>query len=138
MYNLPNKWELASRDIIKDKDFNWDKVEDIVELFKQSCMSQAERSLLAWEELMKKRDKYLKSKEYYFDEYLLDDNGDNVVSKTGRFITVKGTADQLDSAFSTTPKMYSDFYKIKKEIEEDEIKRGKGNKPVSLTDANEL
>ena len=58
--------------------------------------------------------------------------------KTGRFITIKGTADQLDSAFSITPKMYSDFYKIKKEIEEEEIKRGRGNKPISLTDSHEL
>ena len=138
MYNLPNKWELAAKDIAKDEKLNWDKYEDVIAIFKESCMSQAERSLLAWEELMKKRDKYLKSKDYYFDEYLLDDKGDNVVSKTGRFVTIKGTADQLDSAFSITPKMYSDFYKIKKEIEEEEIKRGKGNKPISLTDSNEL
>lgn len=138
MYNLPDKWTLAARDIIKDAGFKWDDTDGIVNMFKQVSLSQAERSLLAWEELMFKRDKYLKEQEYYFDQYAVDDNGDNITSKTGQFITVKGTADQLDKAFSTTPKMYSDFYKIKKEIEDDEIKRGKGNKVKSLSESNEM
>jgi hypothetical protein len=138
MYNLPNKWELAQKDIVKDNKFKWDDYEDIVSLFKQTCMSQAERSLLAWEELMVKRDKYLKNQEYYFDEYLTDENGDNVKSRMGQFIVKKGTADQLDRAFGVTPKMYSDFAKIKKEVIEDEIKRGRGNKVKSLSDSGEI
>jgi len=138
MYNLPNKWELAAKDIVLEDKMNWDKYENEILAFKQSYMTQAERSLLAWEELMFKRDKYLKAQEYYFDQYAVDERGDNVTSKTGQFITVKGTADQLDKAFSATPKMYSDYYKIKKEIDDDEIKRGKGNKVKSLTDANQI
>lgn len=138
MYNLPNKWELAAKDIVLDAKLKWDKYDDIIMAFKASFMTQAERSLLAWEELMMKRDKYLKGQEYYFDQYMVNDNGDNVTSKTGQFITVKGTADQLDKAFSTTPKMYNDYYKIKKEIEDDEIKRGRGNKIKSVSDSNEI
>jgi len=137
MYNLPNKWELAARDIVK-KDIDWDKYEDLVAMFKHSVMTQAERSLLAWEELMFKRDKYLKNQDYYFDKYATNDNGDNIVSRTGQLITIKGTAEQLDRAFSATPKMYSDFEKIKKNIEEDEIKRGRGNKPKSMSESNEV
>lgn len=137
MYNLPNKWELAAKDIVK-KDINWDDYDDIVSMFKQSVLTQAERSLLAWEELMFKRDKYLKTQDYYFDKYATNDNGDNVLTRTGQFVTIKGTAEQLDKAFSTTPKMYSDFQKIKKEIEEDEIKRGRGNKPKSMSETNEV
>lgn len=138
MYNLPNKWELAAKDIALNPKLKWDKYDDLIMLFKQSQMSQAERSLLVWEELMTKRDKYLKQQNYYFDCYMTNDNGDNVLSKTGQFITIKGTADQLDKAFSATPRMYYDYQKIKKEIEDDEIKRGKGNKIKSLTDANEI
>ena len=138
MYNLPNRWELAAKDIACNEKLNWDDYEHIIMSFKESYMTQAERSLLAWEELMSKRDKYLKQQEYYFDKYMTDEGGDNVKSRTGQFITVKGTAEQLDKAFSTTPRMYSDFYKIKKEIEDDEIKRGKGNKIQSLNDANEI
>lgn len=138
MYNLPNKWELAARDIIGEKDFDWESVDLVVNTFKQTQMTQAERSLLAWEELMFKRDKYLKGQEYYFDQYMLDKNGDNVVTKTGQFVTVKGTAEQLDKAFGTTPKMYSDFFKIKKEIDDDDVKRGRGNKVMSASDSNEI
>lgn len=138
MYNLPDKWKLAAKDIAMDEKIKWEKYEDVTMTFKASYMSQAERSLLAWEELMSKRDKYLKVQEYYFDEYKTDDNGDNIFSRTGQLITVKGTADQLDKAFSATPKMYNDYYKIKKEIEDDEIKRGRGNKIKSMSDSNEI
>jgi hypothetical protein len=125
MYNLPNKWELAAKDIVKNEKLNWDKYENIINAFKASYMTQAERSMLAWEELMAKRDKYLKVQEYYFD-YMSD----------GKL--VRGTAEQLDRAFSVTPKMYSDYYKIKKVMDEDEIKRGRGNKPISISDTNEI
>jgi len=139
MYNLPDKWELAATDIIKDKKFDWEKHEGIVSLFKATQLTQAERSLIAWEELMFKRDKYLKQQDYYFDCYLTDKNGDNVLSKTGQFITVKGTADQLDKAFGTTPKMYNDFFKIKEEMEkEDHMRKGKGNKNLSDSETGEI
>ena len=137
MYNLPNKWELAAKDIVK-KEIDWDKYDNLINLFKNVSMSQAERSLLAWEELMLKRDKYLKNQDYYFDQYAVDKNGNNILSKTGQEVTIKGTAEQLDRAFGVTPKMYSDFFKIKKEIEEDDIKRGKGNKPKSISETNEV
>ena len=137
MYNLPNKWELAAKDIVK-KEIDWDKYDSIVNLFKNVSMTQAERSLLAWEELMGKRDKYLKNQDYYFDQYAVDKNGNNILSKTGQEVTVKGTAEQLDRAFGVTPKMYSDFFKIKKDIEEEDIKRGKGNKPKSISETNEV
>ena len=138
MYNLPDKWVLAAKDIVGDPKLSWDDYLHLISLFQQSYMSQAERSLYAWEELMSKRDKYLKNREYYFDEYMVDEGGDNVKSRTGQFITIKGTAEQLDKAFSATPKMYSDFVKIKKEIEDDDIKRGRGNKPKSVSDTNEI
>jgi hypothetical protein len=78
---------------------------------------------------MSKRDKYLKNQEYYFDEYLRDENNDNVVSRTGQFITVKGTADQLDKAFSATPKMFNDFLKIKIQIDEEDIVKKQKKEP---------
>jgi len=140
MYNLPDKWELAIRDIVKEEKFKWDKYEDLIIAFKASFMSQSERSLLSWEELMAKRDKYLKEQDYYFDQYLVNpETGDNVLSKSGNFITVKGTAEQLDKAFAVTPKMFFDFIKIKQSLEEEEImKKGKGDKMLSLGDSNQI
>lgn len=125
MYNLPNKWDLAAKDIALNEKLDWDIYKHLISTFKASYMTQAERSLLLWEELMAKRDTYLKHQEYYFDTI-----------EDGKL--KKGTAEQLDRAFSVTPKMYNDFYKIKKEIEEDEIKRGRGNKIISESDANNI
>lgn len=118
-YNIPDKYEKLVTDFLKKKDHNWKDYEDLIVQFKAVELTQAERSLTAWNEMMAKRDKYLKSQDYYFDQFLLDDNGDNVVSKTGRNVEVKGTAEQLDKAYSTTPKMYADYEKIKKAIEEE-------------------
>ena len=140
MYNLPDKWELSAKDIVKDPKFKWSDYEDLVALFKSTYLTQAERSLLAWDELMSKRDKYLKEQDYYFDKYMIDEEtGDNVRSSTGRLVIVKGTAEQLDKAFAVTPKMYHDFSKIKLAIEEDEImKKGKGDKMLSLGDTGQI
>jgi hypothetical protein len=125
MYNLPNKWYLAAKDIVLNENLDWESYKSIISAFKESYMTQAERSLLTWEELMSKRDKYLKQQEYYFDHI-----------EDGKLI--RGTAEQLDRAFSVTPKMYNDFYKIKKTMDEDDIKRGRGNKIISESDANNI
>ncbi len=139
MYNLPNKWELASTDIIKDPKISWEDLDHLVHLFRETHTTQAERSLFAWEELMYKRDRYLKQQDYYFDQYKIDENGDNVYSKTGNPVVEKGTAEQLDRAFAVTPKMYNEYIKIKKELQdEDEIKKGRGNKNLSLTSSQEI
>ena len=138
LYNMPEKWNLVITDIIKDNKFKWESNEELIHTFKNTCLTQSERGLLSWEEMMFKRDKYLKNIDYYFDQYATDENGDNVLSKTGSLIIERGTATQLDKAFSVTPKMYADFDKIRRQIEEDDIKRGKGNKPKSLSDADEM
>ena len=118
-YHLPNKYDKLTTDFLKKKDHNWKDYEDLIEQFKSIQLSQSERSLTAWNEMMVKRDRYLKDQDYYFDQYLLDDQENNIVSKTGAFITVKGTAEQLDKAYSTTPKMYADYEKIKKVLQEE-------------------
>ena len=138
LYNLPNKKELISKNYLKDENFKWETVDGEQDLFIHSILTQAERSLYNWDTYMMKRDAYLKSLNYYFDEYLTDENGDNVVTRTGQFVTIKGTAEQLDKAYSITPKMYAEYEKIKKSLSEEDIKRGRGNKPMSLSETGEL
>ena len=137
-YNMQNKdMEIASK-FLKNPKFKWSKYEDIEIVFKDTILTQAERSLYEWNEFMRKRDKYLKNTDYYFDEYKTDENGDNVFSKTGNPILIKGTADQLDKALTTTPKIFLDYEKIQKKLTEEKLKRGKGNKPLSASDANRI
>jgi len=138
LYHLPNKEELIIENYIKDKNFDWATVEEEISLFSAAILTQAERSLVNWDNYMRKRDKYLKGMDYYFDQYKVDENGDNVYSRTGALVVVKGTAEQLDKAYAVTPKMYAEYEKIKKALSEEEIKRGKGNKPLSPSETGEI
>lgn len=137
-YNLPDKEAIIIEKFLKEKGFKWSDYDDIEIMFKDTILTQAERSLYEWNEFMKKRDKYLKNTDYYFDQYLTDENGDTVYSKTGKPVLVKGTADQLDKALMATPKIFMDYGVILKELKEDKIKKGKGNKPLSSSDANRI
>jgi len=137
-YNLPDKEQMIKDKYLKQPKFNWNDYEDIEILFKDTILTQAERSLYEWNEFMKKRDKYLKNTEYYFDEYKTNKEGNNVYSKTGLPVLVKGTAEQLDKALGTTPKLFMDYGKIKKELTEETLKTGKGKKPLSASDANRI
>lgn len=137
-YNLKNKEQTIKEKWLKDKNFDWKKYEDVELTFKDSILTEAEKSLYDWNELMKKRNLYLKNQEYYFDEYKTDENGDNILSKTGQPVLRKGTAKQLDDAHTTTIKYYADYSKIMKELKQDKLKRGKAGKPLSASDANRI
>jgi len=137
-YNLPDKDMIIVTKFLKNPKFKWEDYDEVEVLFKNTILTQAERSLYEWNQFMMKRDKYLKNTEYYFDEYKTDENGDNVYSKTGNPILLKGTASQLDVALAATPKMFMDYGKIMKELKEERIKKGKGNKPLSASDAGRI
>ncbi len=126
LYGLPDKEERVF-DMVKDKSFKLEDYSDHIELFTSSCLSQAEKSAVAWDEFMRKRDRFIKTQEYTLDTY--DDFGK----------LQKGTADQLDKMASNTGKMYTDYAKIKKELnEEDQAVKGKGGKNLSLSDSGEI
>lgn len=93
---------------------------EYIEAFQDAALTQAEKSLVSWCEYMKKRDIYLKNTEYYFDQYKVDAFGNNVLSKTGQFVTEKGTAEQLDKAWGASKSMWADYEKIVKAVSEEE------------------
>lgn len=137
-YNLPDKEELIKRDIVAIKGFKWETHIDIIDKVRDISLSQAEKSLDDWNQYMKKRDNYLKNTRYYFDEYALDENEDNRLSKTGNFITIKGTAEQLDKAWLASKAMWADYKKIQDDLKKEDQRKGKGNKEVSLSDKGEI
>ncbi len=69
--NLPEdeKKEQLATHFLKIENFDWnsDRVQKYIKTYKNMCLSQAERSLIAWEEKMKERDEYLKSTPYNLD-----------------------------------------------------------------------
>lgn len=125
-FNLANKEDIIKEKWLKDSNFDWSKYEKELELFKDAILSQAEKSLIAWNDTMKRRDEFIHDQEFSLDHY--NDEGK----------IVKGTADQLDKMLANTSKLYAEYFKIQKELSDEEVKRGKGNKPKSLSDAGDI
>lgn len=125
-YNLPDKDVILARDFIKDKSFKWEDYTAIMDKAEESTLSQAEKSLVSWDKTLKKRDEFIHAQEFTLDNY--NDEGK----------LQKGTADQLDKMLANTNKLYQEYFKIVKELKEEEDKRGRGNKIKSLTDSGEI
>jgi len=137
LYNLKDKEERVF-EMVKDKSFKLEDYEEHIEVFIDTTLTQAEKSLYAWEKRLKNRDKFIDSQEYTLDYYVKNKNGDNILSKSGNLVTEKGTADQLDKMAANTPKLYQDYFKIRKELIDEEQIKGKGGKNLSLSDAGEI
>ena len=129
-YNLANRDELIITKWLKDPKFKWSDYQSQVDLFSEAILTQAEKSLTAWNETMAKRDIFIHSQEFTLDYY--------ETLPSGKTTIVKGTADQLDKMLANTSKLYQEYTKIQSELQKDEIKRGKANKPKSFTDAGEV
>ena len=119
-FNYPNKLEILAKDFIKDPKFKWSKVSGITEAFKNLILSDVERALANWNEIMIMRDNSLK--ELY---KLAIEQGD-----TDELV-------KLDKMLSNTPKMFEDYKKIKKDYEEEKVTK-KGKSISSISDSGEI
>ena len=125
-YNMSNKEDWIKNKILKDPKFKWEKYENEENLFKETILTQAERSLEEWNETMRKRNAFLRDQDFTFDYY----NDDSKL--------VKGNAKELDSMLANTSKLYQEYGKILKDLKEERMKRGKGDKPLSSSAANRI
>jgi hypothetical protein len=108
-FNLPDKIEII----------------DIINIYKNIVLSDAERALVSWNEIMTMRDKSLKK----LYKQALD------VQHIGEVDTK--ILKEIDTMLANTAKLFDDYKKIKKDYEEDKIKK-KGKSIVSLTESGEI
>ncbi len=99
-YNMDKKEEFIKEKFLKDPKFKWDKFTEQEELFKSTILSPAERGLVEWDETMMKRGTWLKDQEYTMEN-----------------------AKDLDTIIANTAKLYQLFTKVKKEFEEEKVKK---------------
>jgi len=125
-YNLPDKDIIIARDFIKDKSFKWPDYQHIVDRMEEAILTQAEKSLVSWDRTLKKRDEFIHDQEFTLDNY----------NEEGRL--QKGTADQLDKMLANTNKLYQEYFKILKELKNEEESRSRGNRIKSLSDSGEI
>jgi len=127
IYYVSDKLSQVGATMLGDKDFNWAKYDHITEAFIEAALTQAEKSQLSWEDRMRSRDDFLKGKVYSFDYYGEDGS------------LVKGIAEDLDKMASRTAKLYTEYFSIKKLLEEEKNKSSrKGSKMESLTDGGSI
>jgi hypothetical protein len=117
-YHHPDKYVQVEEKFIKEKDFKWEDYEAVIEMYKEYCLSDAERSLTLWNETMRLRSRSIK--EMYQDA--IDEKDTDELVK-------------LDKMLAATPKMFDDYKKIKQDYEEEKThKQGKSIKSLSDDD----
>ena len=123
-YNRPNKYEEMSKTFLKNIKINWKKLSSIVESYRDTALSDAERALTSWNETIKMRDKSIKQ---LYQELLQEGTA---------MLDTKALRD-VDAMLAATPKMFDDYNKIKATFEEEKIHK-KGGQTLSLSDEDAL
>lgn len=123
-FNLPTKLEILRDNFIKQKGFTWEDHEGIVEIYKTMVLTDSERALVEWGEIMTMRS--VAMKKLYKD--LLDQPAAEVDTKSLR---------EVDTMLANTPKMFEDYKKVRKDYEEEKTAK-KGKKNQSLSDSGEI
>jgi hypothetical protein len=119
-YNIPDKLNILAKDFIKDSKFKWTSVKEVVDLYKSSVLSDAERALVTWGEIITMRDESLK---LLYKQAIEAKDTDELV--------------KLDKMISNTPKLFEDYKKIKKDYEEEKVTK-KGKTIVSLSESGDI
>ena len=119
-FYVPDKYEQIARSHLKDPKFKWDSISKEIEKYKAFVLTDAERALVGWGEIMSMRDSSLK------DLY-------RVSLRDGDIKSLK----DLDTMLSNTPKMFEDYKKVRKDFEEEKTSK-KGKHIKSLTESNEI
>lgn len=123
-YNRPDKYKEMSNTFLKEIKHNWKRLSPVVESYKDTALSDAERALTSWNDTIKMRDKAIKS---LYETLLVDAMGD---------LDTKALAD-VDKMLALTPKLFDDYNKIKSTFEEDKLHK-KGKSTPSLSDNDEI
>jgi len=119
-FNYPNKQEVIAKSFIKDSEFKWEDHKDLIEAYKNIVLTDAERALINWNEIMTMRDQSIKD---LYKKAIENSDTDELV--------------KIDKMLANTPKMYEDYKKIKKDYEEEKVTK-KGKTIASLSDSGEL
>jgi hypothetical protein len=117
---LPNKLLTLAQDFLKDPKFNWDKQSKVIDTYCSLVLSDAERALVNWNEIMVMRDTSIKE---LYKKAIASGDTDELV--------------KIDRMLANTPKMFEDYKKIKRDYEDEKTTK-KGKNIKSLTESGEI
>lgn len=90
-------------------DMDWEKYKDFIELYKKLVLSKKKQFLVEWEQKLEERSNFIASKPYDEENY-----------------------EMLDKMMKDTEKMWSQYLKCLKDVEEEEQAHTHGNIPESI------
>lgn len=129
LYHITESKYLIAKDLLgvkeKDADKFWKDNKYLTDAFVDAALTQAEKSLIAWENRLKDRDEFLSNQHYTFG--YTDENG----------IEYKDNTKALDDMAAKTAKLYEEYFKIRKELNEEEAIK-KNSKIKSPTASGEI
>lgn len=115
-HNLRDKEQKIKVKFLKNEKFDFNKYSNEMHLFKENVLTQPERSLMELNETLRKRDVFLSTQTY----------------------TIENARD-LDTILANTAKLYQIYDKIKKDLKEEQVKKGRKKlKPDSASDAGRI
>lgn len=124
-YNLPleQKQRIVAKDFLKDKNFDWSSIDDEIKLFKELCMTPAERSLDNFYRKLLERDQFINTHPYDFE----------------MITSSKTRAEVLDAMLSKTNSLYQTYSQILDQLyKEDADSKTEGGAVESASDAGEI
>ncbi len=111
-----DKKELIANDYLKEPKFDWKQLDEAINTYQELVLTPAKRALIGWNNKMMERDKFLRETKYEIE-----------------------TCDSLDKMLSNTKKLYDDYQRVIKDLEEEKTKQqNKGNRRASLSDTGEI
>ena len=106
--NEETKKDMLASDVIGNPKFNWDDVQDLVNMYKDKVLTIPEKDLVNFEIKMHERQRFIDSTPFSLDSF----------SDSGKL--VKGTATQLDKMLTETGKVYTQYEELKAKFDKSE------------------
>ena len=125
LYNRPDKYEEVETRFMKGEKFKFDDNQQLLESFRDTALSDAERALTDWNDLMNLRRHNLRR---LYTETIVDKKAEDIDTKSLK---------ELDAMLAATPKLFDDYKKVKADFGEELIHK-KGTKVKSASDNDEM
>lgn len=129
-----SKFRIVGEDMFEDVEYynkNKELIDELGDFYEKTSCSQLERDLKGYLKKFNERKQFLLSTEYTLDYY--------EETESGRTVTKKGTADQLDKMFIGTDKIAEMIDKMQKLVKQEKDKGvAKGGQRESLSDTGEI
>lgn len=114
--NIPEdeRMMLIKTDYLEDPKFDWESDEnyELIEAYRNYCLSALERHLVILENKLTERGKYLRNTEYRDTEH-------RVLGETGKVAKIPGNFKDLDAMFGATKKVRDELEDVKNSILEE-------------------